>query len=171
MDPLPLGRCTNKTCSKQCNRWANLICLHCNQGICLEHYEIHQHEIQIRADRLNNQINDLRQILHSLTHQQIIENFQKKLNQWSEKCKNEIDLKHANMSGQLSKEIKQLNIDQFRLIQLNNIDQFIGQPLIDLFRIPNNIQIKHLELLEQQFQQIQKTIEEINSFIQINDQG
>jgi hypothetical protein len=171
MDPLPLGRCTDKNSSKQCNRWATLICLHCNQGVCLEHNEIHQHDIQIRSDRLNNQINDLRQILHTLTYQQMIENFQQKLDQWSKKCKDEIDLKHANMSIQLSKEIKQFDIDQFRFIQLNKIDQYIGQPLIDLLRIQNNIQIKQIQLLEQQFQQIKKTIEQINSFIQITDQG
>jgi hypothetical protein len=171
MDPLPLGRCIEKNSLKQCNRWANLICLHCNQGVCLEHYKIHQHDIQIRADRLNNQVNDLRQILHTLTYQQIIENVQKKIDQWSEKCKNEIDLKHKKMSDQLSKEIKQLNIDQFRSIQLNKIDQYIGQPLIDLLRIPNNIQIKHIESLEKQFQQIQKTIYEMDSFIEITDQG
>jgi len=171
MDPLPLGRCTEKNSLKQCNRWANLICLHCNRGVCLEHYKIHQHDIQIRADRLNNQVNDLRQILHTLTYQQIIENVQKKIDQWSEKCKNEIDLKHVNMSTQLSDVIKQLNIDQFRSIQLNKIDQYIGQPLIDLLRIPNNIQIKHIESLEKQFQQIQKTIYEMDSFIEITDQG
>ncbi len=158
MDPLPLGRCTDKNSSKQCNRWATLICLHCNQGVCLEHNEIHQHDIQIRSDRLNNQINDLRQILHTLTYQQMIDHFQQKLDQWSKKCKDEIDLKHANMSIQLSKEIKQF-------------DQYIGQPLIDLLRIQNNIQIKQIQSLEQQFQQIKKTIEQINSFIQITDQG
>jgi hypothetical protein len=50
---------------------------------------------------------------------------------------------------------------------LNNIDQYIGQPLTDLLRLPNNIQIKHIEALEQQFEQIQDMI----SFIQITDDG
>jgi hypothetical protein len=101
----------------------------------------------------------------------MIDHFQQKLDQWSKKCKDEIDLKHANMSIQLLKEIKKFDIDQFRLIQLNKIDQYIGKPLIDLIRIQNNIQIKQIQLLEQQFKQIKKTIEQINSFIQINDQG
>jgi hypothetical protein len=167
MDPLPLGRCSDKSSLKQCNRWANLICLHCNQGVCLEHYEIHQHEIQTRIDRLNNRINDLRQILHTLTYEQMIKNAQEKIDHWSKKCKNEIDFKHATMSAQLFKEIKQLNIDQFRSIQLKKIDQDIGQPLIGLLQQPNHSQIKYLETLEQQFEQLKK----IDSFVQITDEG
>jgi len=170
MDPLPLGRCSHKNISAtpvQCSRWATLVCLHCNQQICLEHHKIHQHEGQTRAHKLTNRINDLRQILHTLTYQQIIDNLREKLDQWSEKCKHEIDLKHANMSKELSSIVKQVNIDQFRSIQLNNIDQYIGQPLTDLLRLPNNIQIKHIEALEQQFEQIQDMI----SFIEITDDG
>jgi hypothetical protein len=164
MDPLPLGRCSDKNSLKQCNRWANLICSHCNQGVCLEHYEIHQHEIQTRINRLNNRINDLRQILHTLTYEQMIKNAQEKLDQWSKKCKNEIDFKHAILSRQLVNEIKQLNIDQFRSIQLKKIDEDIGQSLINLLQQPNHFQ---LEILEQQFEQL-KTI---NSFVQITDEG
>jgi hypothetical protein len=171
MDPLPLGRCSEKISSGKCPRWASVICLHCDQGICLEHYEIHQHETQIRAHRLNNRINDLRQILHTLTYEQMIENFQEKLDQWAQKSKNEIDIKHAQMSDQLVNEIKQLDIDQIRAKQLNNIDQSIGQPLTSLLRIPNNIPIKHLQLLEQQFEQIQQTTEQLISFIQISNDG
>jgi hypothetical protein len=167
MDPLPLGRCTSKTPLKQCHRWANLICSHCNQGVCLEHYEIHQNELQTRLDRLSNRINDLRQTLHTLTHEQMIKNAQEKIDQWSKRCKNEIDLKHATMSAQLSKEIKQLNIDQFRSIELKKIDQDIGQPLIDLLQQPKHFQMKYLEILEQQVEQL-KTM---NSFVQITDEG
>ncbi|CAF1125697.1 unnamed protein product [Rotaria sordida] len=174
MDPLPLGRCSVKNSSGtkiQCSRWAILICSHCNQGVCLEHHDIHQHEIQIRTHQLNNRINDLRQILHTLTYQQMIDNFQEKIDQWSQIRKNEIDLKHAQMSVQLLNEIKQINIDQFRLLQLNNIEQYIGQPLTDILHLPNNIQMKHIESLEQQLEQIQQTIQEIFSCLQITNDG
>jgi hypothetical protein len=97
----------------------------------------------------------------------MIKNAQEKIDHWSKKCKNEIDFKHATMSAQLFKEIKQLNIDQFRSIQLKKIDQDIGQPLIDLLQQPNHSQIKYLETLEQQFEQLKK----INSFVQITDEG
>lgn len=159
MDPLPLGRCSEKMSLKQCNRWADLICLHCNQSVCLEHYDKHQNDIQIRADKLNNQINDLRQILHSLKY----EHFQQKIDQWADESKKQIDIKHKTMSEQLSKEI-----EQFRSIQLNNIDQYLGKPLIDFIHTSNNIQI---ESLENNFQQIEKIIHQINSSIQITDQG
>ncbi|CAF1081301.1 unnamed protein product [Adineta steineri] len=171
MDPLPLGRCNHKnslgTSLGQCNRWAILVCLHCNQGVCLEHHKIHQHEIQIRADKLNNRINDLRQILHRLTYEQMIDNSQEKLNQWVVKCKNEIDLKHAYMSKQLSNTIKQVNIDEFCSLQINNINHYIEQPLVDLLQTSNNIEIKQVESLEQQLEQIQNMV----SFIQITDDG
>ncbi|CAF4181127.1 unnamed protein product [Rotaria sp. Silwood2] len=174
MNSFPLGRCSVKNSSGtkiQCNRWAILICSHCNQGVCLEHHDIHKHEVQIRTHQLNNRINDLRQILHTLTYQQMIDNFQEKIDQWSKICKNKIDVKHAQMSAQLSNEIKQINIDQFRSIQLNNIEQYIGQPLTDLLHLPNNIQIKHIESLEQQLEQIQQTIKDIFSCLQITDDG
>ena len=174
MDPLPLGRCSDKNHSgnkTQCHRWAILVCSHCNQGICLEHQEIHQQEIQTRAHTLNNRINDLRQILHTLTNQQMMENLQEKIDQWSEKCQSQIVMKHTQMSKQLSSVIQQFNIDQFRSLQLNNIDQSIGQPLTNLLRIPNNIQMKHVETLEQQFENIQKTVQEMTSFIQITEDG
>jgi hypothetical protein len=64
------------------------------------------------------------------------------------------------MSNQLSNEIKQLNIDQS-----------IGQLVKNLLRIPNNMQIKHLESLEQLYEQIQKTVQEMISFVQINKTG
>ncbi|CAF4948594.1 unnamed protein product [Rotaria sp. Silwood1] len=174
MDPLPLGRCSVKNLSGtkiQCSKWAIVICSHCNQGVCLEHHDIHQHEIQTRTHQLNNQINDLRQMLHTLTYQQIIDNFQEKIDQWSQICKNEIDMKHAQMSAQLSNEIKQIDIDQFRSIQLDNIEQHIGQPLTDLLRLPNNIQMKHIQSLEQQLEQSQQAIQEIFSCLQITNDG
>ncbi|CAF3448270.1 unnamed protein product [Rotaria sp. Silwood1] len=174
MDPLPLGRCSVKNLSGtkiQCSKWAIVICSHCNQGVCLEHHDIHQHEIQTRTHQLNNQINDLRQMLHTLTYQQIIDNFQEKIDQWSQICKNKIDMKHAQMSAQLSNEIKQIDIDQFRSIQLDNIEQHIGQPLTDLLRLPNNIQMKHIQSLEQQLEQSQQAIQEIFSCLQITNDG
>lgn len=164
MEPLPLGRCNEKISLKQCNRWANLICLHCNQSICFEHYEKHQNDIQNRTDKLNNQINDLRQILHSFSY----EYFQEKIDQWADISKKDIDYKHNLMSEQLLKEIKQINIEQYRSIQLNNIDQNLGKPLIDLIHKPD---IHQIEYLEKKFQQIQNIIQQMNSIIQITDQG
>ncbi len=90
----------------------------------------------------------------------MMKNFQEKIDQWSDKCKNAIDMKHTHMSNQLSNEIKQLNIDQS-----------IGQLVKNLLRIPNNMQIKHLESLEQLYEQIQKTVQEMISFVQINKTG
>ncbi len=69
-------------------------------------------------------------------------------------------MKHTHMSNQLSNEIKQLNIDQS-----------IRQLLKNLLRIPNNLQIKHLESLEQLFEQIQKSVQEMISFVQVNEDG
>ena len=92
----------------------------------------------------------------------MMKNFEEKIDQWSDKCKNAIDMKHTHMSNQLSNAIKQLNIDQS-----------IEQLLKNLLQIPNNIQIKHVESLEQLFEQIQKTIQdqEMISFIQVNEDG
>lgn len=172
MEPLPLGRCTEKiSSSKQCNQWANRICSHCQRQICFEHYSIHQNLIQIRTDNLHNQINDLRQCLHTLTYEQINRNLQEKIQRWGEKQREFIELKQNQMKEDLVKNLNLLNIEQFCSEQLNRIDEFIDKPLVDLSKLPKEIQMKQIENLEEQFEKIKNQIEIFGSFIEMTDQG
>lgn len=158
MDPLPLGRCSHRNLSAkptQCDRWARLVCSHCNQGVCVEHEKIHQQESQIRIDELQNQMNDLRQRLHKLTHEQLMENFEKELDQWTSTCKNEIDRKAMQMLKQGKSLIEQLNMEEFRSKYLNQIEKSLE---------PSQ---SHINILEEQIEQMQKKI----SYLQITNDG
>ncbi|UJR23938.1 hypothetical protein I4U23_026907 [Adineta vaga] len=170
MDPLPLGRCGHKnrlTKPIQCNRWAILVCSHCNQGVCSEHEKLHQQEMETRTDQLNNQINELRQILYTMTYEQMIRNLEHELDQWSQKCKNEIDQKQILMLKQGKDFIQRLNVEEFRSRHLNQIEQDIGQPLVHLLCSTNNIHVKHIERLELQLAELRNKM----SFFQITDDG
>ncbi|CAF1569726.1 unnamed protein product [Adineta ricciae] len=158
MDPLPLGRCSHRNLSAksiQCDRWARLVCSHCNRGVCVEHEKIHQEESQIRIDEFQNQMNDLRQRLHTLTHEQLMENFEKKLDQWTNTCKNEIDRKAKQMLKQGKSLIEQLNMEEFRSNYLHQIEKNLE---------PNQT---HTSILEEQIEQMKEKI----SYLQITNDG
>lgn len=168
MEPLPLGRCTEKIHSKQCKQWANRICSHCQREICLEHYFLHEKLVQTRTDQFHNQINDLRQRVHSLTFEKI----QKKIDVWADKQRELIELKQKQMKDDLMKNLRALNVEQFCSEQLNQIDEYLEKPLRDLFKLPNQMTaIEQIENFEKQFERIQNQIEQFDSIIEITDQG
>ena len=163
MEPLPLGRCTEKIPSKQCKQWANRICSHCQRAICLEHYFLHEKLVQTRTDQFSNRINDLRQRVRSLTYEQI----QKKIDAWADKQRELIELKQNQMKYDLMKNLRALNAEQ-----LNKIDECLDKPLRDLLKLPNQMTtIEQIENFEKQFEKIQNQIEQFDSIIEITDQG
>ena len=175
MDPLPLGRCADRHLSffdKQCDRWAILMCSHCSQNLCHEHHQQHQNQLQIRADRLSNQINDLRLELHSLSEHNFLASIQKRIDQWFEQSKDQIDLQHAQMSVHLVELIEKVPIDEFRLKQLHLIEFSVGQPLTSLLHSPNKLmQSKQLQQIEEKFREIEQSVKNLPSIIQITDKG
>ena len=158
MDPLPLGRCSHRNLSPkstQCDRWARLVCSHCHREVCVEHEKMHQEESQIRIDELQNQMNDLRQRLHTLTHEQLMENFEKKLDQWTNTCKNEIDRKAMQMLKQGKSLIEQLNMEEFRSNYLNQFEKCFE---------PSEA---HIHIIEEQIKQMKEKI----SYLRITNDG
>lgn len=170
MDPLPLGRCSERTScepARQCSRWASLVCSHCQQAVCIDHQRSHQQEVQAQAEELNNEVNDLRQVLHALTHEQMIEHLQDELDRWANRCKAQIDQRHAEMNERGVNLIEQLNIEDFRSSRLRQIDADVGQPLIGLLRSPEGMQVQQIKELEQRLEQIRNEI----AFLQITGDG
>ena len=172
MDPLPFGRCSQRTSAepaRQCSRWASLVCSHCQQAVCFDHQKSHQQEAQAQAEKLNNEANDLRQVLHTLTHEQMIEQLQGELDRWANLCKVQIDRRHAEMNERGVNLIGQLNIDDFRSSHLRQIDVDVGQPLIGLLRSPSPeaMQVQRIKQLEQRLEHIRKEV----AFLQITDDG
>ena len=154
MDPLPLGRCVDRDVSchfRQCSRWATIVCGHCQRAVCVEHHEDHQRPLQLRVHRLTNQLNHLREETFVFADQSIKE----RIEQWNEKRREEIDMHSTQMINMLE--------------QVQSIDQIIGQPLMDLLR--TSIQIKDLQRIEKQYDQLQQTVKSIRKVLRTTPEG
>lgn len=154
MDPLPLGRCVDRDASsnfRQCSRWATLVCGHCQRQVCVEHHEVHQRPLQLRVHRLTNQLNHLREETFVFADQLIRE----RIEQWKEKCREEIEMHSTQMIDMLE--------------QVRTIEQTMGQSVTDLLR--TSIQIKDLQRMEKQYDRLQQTVKSITKVLRTTPEG
>lgn len=172
MNRFPLGRCSVKIQSNQCHRWAKLVCSHCYQPICLEHRDVHRNENDHIIEIFIDQINHLKQKLYSFDQEKFIEILQNKLDQWKEKEKRRIEENSSRMNDELIERIKDIDLDKFRLNQLNRIDWIISQPLNELLqRSQSNISNETLNKFRDQFQMIEENFQEFSQSIDFSSNG
>lgn len=150
MNPLPLGRCSIRTDSNQCHRWAKTHCSHCFQPICFQHEEFHLNSKNNKKslEEVFKKKNDLKEKISLLNKENFIEKSKEKLRLWKSKEIDSIESKSNEIFDEILKRIENISFEQIRSNLLEQIDSNLNETFEN-----------HLENLQNQIDEIYRSID------------